>query len=87
MKTQTKPKTLEEYLNLSYPITLYPEPDGGYTVMIIDLVGCLSQGDTLEEAVANIQEAKHAWLETAWECSDEIPLPNLQIKSKTKKLA
>jgi predicted RNase H-like HicB family nuclease len=87
MKTQTKPKTLEEYLNLNYPITLYPEPDGGYTVMIVDLVGCLSQGDTLEEAVANIQEAKHAWLETAWECGDDIPLPNLQIKSKTRKLA
>lgn len=83
MKTQTKPKTLEEYLNLNYPITLYPEPDGGYTVMIVDLVGCLSQGDTLEEAVANIQEAKHAWLETAWECGDDIPLPNLQIKNKT----
>ena len=64
MKTQTKPKTLEEYLNLNYPITLYPEPDGGYTVMIVDLVGCLSQGDSLEEAVANIQEAKHAWLGT-----------------------
>ncbi|MBD2150174.1 type II toxin-antitoxin system HicB family antitoxin [Pseudanabaena sp. FACHB-1277] len=87
MKTQTKPKTLEEYLNLNYPITLYPEPDGGYTVMIVDLVGCLSQGDSLEEAVANIQEAKHAWLETAWECGDDIPLPNLQIKSKTRKLA
>ena len=83
MKTQIKPKTLEEYLNLNYPITLYPEPDGGYTVMIVDLVGCLSQGDTLEEAFANIQEAKHAWLETAWECGDDIPLPNLQIKSKT----
>ena len=75
MKTQTKPKTLEEYLNLNYPITLYPEPDGGYTVMIVDLVGCLSQGDTLEEAVANIQEAKVAWIETAWEYGDNIPLP------------
>ena len=68
MKTQTKPNTLEEYLNLSYLIIFYPEPDGGYTVMIVDLVGCLSQGDSLEEAVANIQEAKHAWLETAWDC-------------------
>ncbi|MDB9494584.1 type II toxin-antitoxin system HicB family antitoxin [Spirulina major CS-329] len=35
----------------------------------------LSQGDTLEEAVANSQEAKIAWIETAWECNDEIPLP------------
>ncbi|NJN75938.1 MAG: type II toxin-antitoxin system HicB family antitoxin [Synechococcaceae cyanobacterium RL_1_2] len=79
MTIPTKPTTLEDYLQLNYPITLYPEANGGYTVMIIDLVGCLSQGDTLEEAVANIQEAKHAWLETAWECGDEIPLPNLEV--------
>jgi predicted RNase H-like HicB family nuclease len=75
MKTQIKPEALQDYLSLSYPITLYPEPDGGYTVMIADLVGCISQGDTLEEAVANIQEAKTAWIETAWECGDTIPLP------------
>jgi antitoxin HicB len=75
VKTQTKPSTLQDYLNLNYPITLYPEPDGGYTVMLIDLPGCLTQGDTLEEAIANIAEAKAAWLETAWDCGDEIPLP------------
>jgi antitoxin HicB len=76
MKTQTKPETLENYLSLTYPITLYPEPDGGYTVMMADLVGCISQGDTLEEAMANIQEAKIAWIETAWEYGDEISLPS-----------
>ncbi|WP_202803722.1 type II toxin-antitoxin system HicB family antitoxin [Spirulina subsalsa] len=75
MKTQIKPETLEDYLNLKYPITLYPEPDGGYTVMLADLPGCLSQGDTLEEAIVNIQEAKVAWIQTAWDYGDEIPLP------------
>jgi predicted RNase H-like HicB family nuclease len=45
-----------EKLIAQYPITLYPEPEGGYTVMIVDLVGCLSQGDSLEEAVTNIQK-------------------------------
>ena len=75
MKTQIKPIVLNDYLNLSYPITLYPEPDGGYTVMLADLPGCLSQGDTLEEAIANIKEAQIAWIETALECGDEIPVP------------
>ena len=75
MKTQTKPETLANYLALTYPITLYPEVDGGYTVAIVDLPGCLSQGETLEEAVANIQEARMAWIETAWEYGDSIPLP------------
>jgi antitoxin HicB len=78
MKTQIKLETLQDYLKLSYPITLYPEPDGGYTVMLTDLAGCISQGDTLEEAVSNIQEAKVAWMETAWECGDEIPLPTMR---------
>ena len=75
MKTQIKPISLNDYLNLTYPITLYPEPDGGYTVMLADLPGCLSQGDTLEEAVANIKEAQIAWIETALQCGDEIPVP------------
>jgi antitoxin HicB len=76
MRTQTKPETLAEYLKLTYPITLYPEADGGYTVAIAHLPGCISQGETLAEAVANIQEAKAAWIETAWECKDPIPLPD-----------
>jgi antitoxin HicB len=75
MKTQARPKTLQDYLDIRYPITLHPEHDGGYTVMLADLPGCMTQGDTLDEAVANIQAAKVAWLETAWECRDEIPLP------------
>jgi antitoxin HicB len=80
MKTQTKPATLGDYLQLNYPITLYPEPTGGYTVLVSDLVGCMSQGDSLEEAMANIEDAKLAWLETAWECGDDIPLPSMAAK-------
>ena len=57
---QTQPETLENYLSLTYSIALYPGPDGGYTVMMTDLVGCISQGDILEEAMANIQAAKIA---------------------------
>ncbi|MDJ1171512.1 type II toxin-antitoxin system HicB family antitoxin [Roseofilum sp. BLCC_M154] len=76
MKIEIKPQTLQDYLNIKYPITLYPEAEGGYTVAIADLPGCISQGDTLEEAVANIQDAKTAWIETAWECGDDIPLPS-----------
>lgn len=70
-------ETLADYLNLNYPITLYPESDGGYTVLIKDLPGCISQGDSLEDAMQNIREAKAAWLETAFEYGDEIPLPSL----------
>lgn len=76
MKTQDKLTTLKDYLNLNYPITFYPENEGRYTVMIQDLEGCISEGDTLEEAMENILDAKQSWLETAWKYGDFIPLPS-----------
>jgi predicted RNase H-like HicB family nuclease len=45
-------------------------------MMMTDLVECISQGDTLAAAMANIQGAKIAGMETAWEYSDEISLPS-----------
>lgn len=68
---------LEDYLELMYPITLYPDSEGGYVAEIKDLPGCLTQGETLEEVMTNIKEAKELWLETAMEAGDEIPLPNI----------
>jgi predicted RNase H-like HicB family nuclease len=67
---------LEDYLNLQYPVTLYPDPEGGYVAQIKDLPGCLTQGETLEEAIANINEARELWIETAYESGDDIPLPS-----------
>jgi predicted RNase H-like HicB family nuclease len=37
--------------------------DGGYTVRVPTLPGCISEGDTREEALANIQEAIQLYLE------------------------
>ena len=39
-------------------VILIPDPDGGYTVEVPSLPGCISEGDTLEEAIANIREAR-----------------------------
>ncbi len=44
------------------------EPDkeaGGYTVTIPALPGCISEGDSFEEALANIKEAAELYLEVA----------------------
>jgi antitoxin HicB len=70
-------QSLEYYLNLKYPITLYPDVEGGYVAEIKDLPGCLTQGETLQEAIDNIDEARELWLETAYESNDNISLPNL----------
>jgi predicted RNase H-like HicB family nuclease len=44
-------------------VVLYPEDEGGYSAEVPALPGCFSQGDTLEEALANIKEAAECWLD------------------------
>lgn len=69
--------SLEYYLNLKYSVTLYPDAEqGGYVAEIKDLPGCFTQGETLEETMTNINEARELWIETAYEAGDNIPLPS-----------
>lgn len=44
-------------------VLLEPSEDGGYTVTVPALPGCISEGDTREEALANIAEAVQLHLE------------------------
>ena len=61
-------KKLEEYMKLPYPMELTPDPDeGGYVVSFPDLPGCFTQGETLEEAMKNAEDAKREWLTAALE--------------------
>jgi antitoxin HicB len=79
---QLQRQPLEYYLSLKYPMSVYPEAEGGYTIIIPDLPGCMSQGETLEEAVNNINEARELWLETVYLSNKkEIPLPSKLIKN------
>lgn len=41
----------------------YPQPNGGYTVICPELQGCISQGDTYEEALENIKDVIRALLD------------------------
>ncbi len=75
MKKGSDKKPLE-FLKLNYSVTLHPDPEGGYTAEIKDLPGCITQGDTLEEVMVNISEARELWIETAYDCGDDIPLPS-----------
>lgn len=44
-------------------VILEPQAEGGYTVYVPSLPGCISQGETKEEALANIKEAIELYLE------------------------
>jgi predicted RNase H-like HicB family nuclease len=48
---------------MKFQIVLEPSDGGGYTVYVPSLPGCISEGDSIEEALANIREAIELYLE------------------------
>ena len=68
-------KGVSYYLSLPYTIELAPDPDGGWFVSIKELPGCMSQGDTQEEALTMIRDAQEGWLAVALEDGLSIPEP------------
>jgi len=48
---------------VNFKVVLHPEEEGGYSVEVPALPGCYSQGDNLEEALANIKEAIECYLD------------------------
>ncbi len=52
---------------------LQKEREGGYTINVPALPGCITHGDTIDEALDMIAEAMALWLETARDHSFDIP--------------
>ena len=48
---------------MKFKVVLEPSDEGGYTVHVPSLPGCISEGDTVEEALSNIREAIELHLE------------------------
>ncbi len=59
-------------MKLIYP-AIFKEEDIGYSVQVPDLIGCCTQGDTLEEAIKMAEDAALGWLLTSMEENEEIP--------------
>ena len=74
-----KEKKLDDYLALPYTRELIPEPEGGWFVRIKELPGCMSQGDTPEEALVMIADAMQGWLESALAHNQSIPEPRDEV--------
>ncbi len=59
-----------------FKVILEPDETDGYVVSCPSLPGCHSQGDTVEEALANIKEAIELCIEDMAERGEEIPDPS-----------
>ena len=49
---------------------------GGYLATVPDLPGCMSDGETPEEALKNVQDAILSWIESAKEWKQDVPKPS-----------
>lgn len=58
---------------LSYRILLRKEPEGGYTVTVPTLPGCITYGDDVTEAIEMAKEAIALYLESLKAHGEEIP--------------
>ena len=58
-------KTVDDYQDLPYRIELWRASEGGWITEMKELPGCVSQGETAEEALAMIRDAMQDWLEVA----------------------
>ena len=72
-------KTVDYYMSLPYHIEIIPDmEEGGYTAKFPDLPGCLTCAETIEDLMANAQDAKKTWFTAAIEDGIEIPEPGCE---------
>jgi antitoxin HicB len=64
---------------LEYPVLIEPlsaEDGGGFLATVPDLPGCMSDGETPEEALANVRDAVAAWIDEARALGRTVPTPS-----------
>jgi antitoxin HicB len=67
---------LARYLGAPYVRMIIPNAEeGGYLAEVLELPGCITDGDTLEEAYRNLEDAMAGWIEASLENGRPIPEP------------
>jgi antitoxin HicB len=65
-----------EYRFTIRPLTV--EEGGGYLIEFPDLLGCMSDGESIEEALANGAEAKRDWIAAMQQAGRQVPPPTVE---------
>ena len=69
---------------MEYTIIVYEAEEGGYWTIVPALPGCGSQGETLDEAIANTREAIESHIIALREDDQEIPTEQASLYGKIK---
>jgi predicted RNase H-like HicB family nuclease len=67
---------------MRFKVVLEPSEDGGFTIYVPSLPGCISEGETEEEALTNIQEAIELYLEPVeddWILSEKAQVQEIEL--------
>jgi len=73
-------------MSYTYTVVLRKEPEGSYTVVVPALPGCLTFGDTVEEALANAREVIPAFLEVLQEDGEPIPPDKPDVRLSMRRI-
>ncbi|MDP3184714.1 MAG: toxin-antitoxin system HicB family antitoxin [Anaerolineales bacterium] len=71
-------RTVEDYLKLPYHVEIIREDDReypGWVARVVELPGCITQGDTFEELGEMIEDAMRGWIGVALEAGIAVPEP------------
>ena len=68
-------ESLDYYLSLPYTIEMVREDETTWFARVLELPGCMTEGDSPEDAAAMIRDAMAGWLELALEDGKPIPKP------------
>jgi antitoxin HicB len=68
-------EAVEKIIGQPYVRELVKNEDGTWFARIVEFPGCMTEGDTSEEALANLEEAMIGWVEVRLEDGDSIPSP------------
>jgi predicted RNase H-like HicB family nuclease len=61
---------------MDYTVLIHPAEEGGYWTEVPSLPGCLSQGETIEEALSNTKEAIECHVQALREDGQEVAADN-----------
>jgi len=61
-------------LEVKYTVLIEKNEEGGYTVVVPSLPGCITQGDTWQEAMADAREAIAGYIEALKDIGKPVPV-------------
>jgi len=80
-------REIEAIMRRPYRRVISGEPVEGYLAEVLDLRGCMTAGETPEEALRNLKDATSLWIESALVHGDAIPEPQPRLITRSDPLS